>query len=170
MGPTWGPPGLSAPDGPHHGPWTLLREILLHTERTMWWFSSHHDDVIMSAMASQITSLTIVYSTVYSRRRSKKTSTLRVTGLCEGNSSVTGEFPAQRASNAENVSIWWRQHALMVPTTGNLTVSSPYMESILVSTMNQRWRGLFHHLSLIQTPNKVMAHKGRHTSWLGITP
>ena len=27
--------------------------------------------------------------------------TLRVTGLCEGNSPVTGEFPAQRASNAE---------------------------------------------------------------------
>ena len=38
--------------------------------------------------------------------RSKKTSKLRVTGLCEGNSPVTGEFPTQRASNAENVSIW----------------------------------------------------------------
>ena len=35
----------------------------------------------MSAMASQTTSLTIVYSTVYSRRRSKKTSKLCVTGL-----------------------------------------------------------------------------------------
>ena len=44
------------------------------------------------------------------RRRSKKTSKLRVTGLCAGNSSVTGEFPAQMASNAENVSIWWRHH------------------------------------------------------------
>ena len=41
-------------------------------------------------------------------RRSKKTSKLRVTGLCAGNSPVTSEFPAQRASNAENVSIWWR--------------------------------------------------------------
>ena len=30
------------------------------------------------------------------RRRSKKTSNLRVTGLCEGSSPVTGEFPAQR--------------------------------------------------------------------------
>ena len=46
----------------------------------------------MVAMASQITSLMIVYSTVYSRRRSKKTSKLCVTGLCEGNSPVTGEF------------------------------------------------------------------------------
>ena len=40
--------------------------------------------------------------------RSKKTAKLRVTGLCTGNSPVTGEFPAQMASNAENVSIWWR--------------------------------------------------------------
>ena len=47
-------------------------------------------------MASQITSLTIVYPTVYSRRGSKKTSNIRVTKLCEGNSPVTGEFPAQR--------------------------------------------------------------------------
>ena len=44
------------------------------------------------------------------RQRSKKTSKLRVTGLCAGNSPATGEFPAQRASNAENVSIWWRHH------------------------------------------------------------
>ena len=44
------------------------------------------------------------------RRRSKKTSKLRVTGLCVGNSPGTSEFPAQMASNAENVSIWWRHH------------------------------------------------------------
>ena len=44
------------------------------------------------------------------RRRSKKISKLRVTGLCAGNSPETGEFPAQMASNAENVSIWWRHH------------------------------------------------------------
>ena len=44
------------------------------------------------------------------RCRSKKTSKLRVTGLCVGNSPGTGEFPAQMASNAENVSIWWRHH------------------------------------------------------------
>ena len=48
------------------------------------------------------------------RRRSKKTSKLHVTGLCEGNSLVTGEFPTQRASNAENVSIWWRHHGFIL--------------------------------------------------------
>ena len=46
------------------------------------------------------------------RWRSKKTSKLRVTGLCVGNSPGTGEFPAQSASYAENVAIWWRHHAL----------------------------------------------------------
>ena len=46
------------------------------------------------------------------RRRSKETLKLRVTGLCVGNSPGTGEFPAQRASNAENVSIWWRHYVL----------------------------------------------------------
>ena len=46
------------------------------------------------------------------RRRSKKTSKLRATGLCAWNSPVTGEFPAQMASNVENVSIWWRHHVL----------------------------------------------------------
>ena len=44
------------------------------------------------------------------RRKSKKTSKLRVTGLCAGNSPGTGEFSAQMASYAENVSIWWRHH------------------------------------------------------------
>ena len=40
----------------------------------------------MSAMASQITSLTIVCSlNRLVRRRSKKTTKLRITGLCEGN-------------------------------------------------------------------------------------
>ena len=40
-----------------------------------------------------------------------ETSQLRVNGLCVGNSPGTGEFPTQMASNAENVTIWWRHHA-----------------------------------------------------------
>ena len=57
------------------------------------------------------------------RCRSKKTSNLRVTGLCVGNSPVTGEFPAQRASNAENVSIWWRHHWCVLYYSGYLNNS-----------------------------------------------
>ena len=90
---------------PHH--YTLLNIELLH-----------YNDVTMSSMASQITSLTIVYSTVYSHA-DQKTSKLRVTGLCVWNSPATGEFPAQRASNAENVSIWWRHHVI-----GSLSMES----------------------------------------------
>ena len=47
------------------------------------------------------------------RHSSKKTSKLRLTGLCSGNSWVTGKFPAQMTSNAENVSIWWLLHENM---------------------------------------------------------
>ena len=50
--------------------------------------------------------------------RSKKSWKLRVTGLCAGNSPGTGEFPAQMASYAENVSIWWRHHALCTHQEG----------------------------------------------------
>ena len=105
-------------DSPHKGP--TMQKAFPYRDVLMWLFSSdalhnvtHNNDVIMTAMASQVTSLAIVYSTVNSRRRSKKTSKLRVTGLCGGNSPGTGEFPAQRASNAENVSIWRRHHALI---------------------------------------------------------
>ena len=82
-------------------------EVPLYCHHCACW---HYSDVTMDAIVSQITSLTIVYSTVLFRRRSKKTSKLCVTGLCAGNSPWTGEFPAQMASNAENVSIWWRHH------------------------------------------------------------
>ena len=82
----------------------------------------------MGAMASQITSLTIVYSTVLFRRRSNKASKLRVTGLCEGNSPVIGEFRAQMTSNAENVPIRWRHH--------DYVFRSIYPQSLM------RWRDL----------------------------
>ena len=48
------------------------------------------------------------------RRRSNKTSKLRVTGLCEGNSPVAVDFPVQMASTVENVSIWLRHHAIVI--------------------------------------------------------
>ena len=67
----------------------------------------------MGAMASKITSLTIVYSTIYSDTDQNKSSKLRVACLCAGNSPVSGEFPAQMASYAENVSIWWRHRVLL---------------------------------------------------------
>ena len=61
-------------------------------------------------MVSQIINLTIVYPTVYSAQIKVSIKAPRH-WLLWGYSPVTGEFPAQRASNAEKVSIWWRHHA-----------------------------------------------------------
>ena len=71
----------------------------------------------------QITSLTIVYSNVYSGADKKKTtSKLRVTGFSVGNSPVTGEFPAEKASNTDNVYIWRRYHV----SATSLALGQPY--------------------------------------------
>ena len=54
------------------------------------------------------------------RRRSKNASKIRVTGLCAGNSPGTRK---QRASNAENFSIWWRHHATFSDNYAFSTIS-----------------------------------------------
>ena len=65
----------------------------------------------MTTIASQITSLTVVYSTVYSDADQRKhQSSLPLAFVWEFTG--TSEVPAQRASYAENVSIWWRHHDL----------------------------------------------------------
>ena len=71
----------------------------------------HYSDVILSAMASQITGVSIVYSAISSGPNQRKQK-LRVTGLCAGNSPVTGEFPVQRTNYTQIVSIWRHHHAL----------------------------------------------------------
>ena len=64
----------------------------------------------MGAIASQITSLTIVYSTVYSGAdQSKHQSSASLAFVC-GIQRGPVIFPAQMASNAGNVAIWWRHH------------------------------------------------------------
>ena len=77
--------------------------VLLISYSTLQWRHNGHDGVLNHQPHNCL--LNHLF-----RRRSKKTSKLRVTGLCAGNSPGTGEFPAQRASNAENASIWWRHH------------------------------------------------------------
>ena len=64
--------------------------------------ANHYNDVMMSAMASQITSLEIVYSTFYSGANQRN----------HQSSAARAFLRAKRASNAENVSIWWRHHVL----------------------------------------------------------
>ena len=72
----------------------------------MW--GVHDSDVITGAMTSQITSLNIVYSTVYSGADQRKHKNSASLAFVWENSPVTGEFSAQMASNAKNISIWWR--------------------------------------------------------------
>ena len=72
--------------------------MLLHLKDSTF---LHYIDVIMGAMASQTTSLTSVYSIAYSGADQTKH---------QSSATMTGEFPTQMASNAENVSIWWRHH------------------------------------------------------------
>ena len=66
------------------------------------------------------------------RRRSKKTSKVCVTGFCDENSPVAGEFPAQRDSYAENVSIWWRYHVAYYTCT---YIRRTYQPSMFISAI-----------------------------------
>ena len=68
------------------------------------------------------------------RRRSKKTSKLRVTGLCEGKAPMTGEFPTQKASDAENVSIWLRHHDEAISTTTNTNTAQMQLQTLGIHT------------------------------------
>ena len=81
--------------------------------------------------------------------RSKKTSKLRVTGLCEGNSPETNEFPAQKVSNAENVSIWWRHHYVdhihLIKTYSFLKMNTNYLCDYVHRTM----KSILHQTKLI---------------------
>ena len=93
-----------------------------HFTSSLWahkWFF-YYDDVIMSAMASQITSVSIAWSTVLSGTDQGNIKS-RVIGLCEGNTPVTVGFPSQRVSYEENVSIWWRHHVDMVRCLSTLS-------------------------------------------------
>ena len=86
---------------------------------------SYYGDVIMCAIASQITSLTIVYSTVFFRRRSKK----EIKAPCHW--PLCGDFPTQMASTAENVSIWWRHN---LETNFQSHMNFRYIEHLLCLT------------------------------------
>ena len=107
----------------------------------------------MSTMASQTTCLTIqVYLTFYSKGDFKK-SRLRATGLCEENSPVTGEFPAQKAGNAENVSFWWRHDGLF---------HSPNLVAVALSVWYETWWGCFTNVSRALQKNLAKIYNARN--------
>ena len=80
-----------------------------HTVVSLTVTENHYSNFILSAKATQNNwRLGCLLMRLF-RRRSMRTSKPHVTGLCERNPPVTDGFPSQRASNAENVSIW-RHH------------------------------------------------------------
>ena len=93
---------------------------------------------LSTTMTSPITSLTIVYSTVYSSADQRKQQS-------SANSPVTGEFHAQMASNAENVSIYWRHYIIchydfLCPASAVLAaVTAPYKKASEPSDLNVDW-------------------------------
>ena len=80
------------------------------------------------------------------RCRSKKTSKLCVTGLCVGNSPVTGEFPAQMASDTENVSVFMTSSCFGQAVTALL--SWPFS-----------WSGCFHKVWPVICLRRVLFHR-----------
>ena len=91
------------------------------------------------------------------RRRSKKTSMLRITGLSKRNQPVTGGFHSQRSRNRENVSIWRRYHV------------NPWRHAQSYS------RGLAMAYSFVNTfgkndPDTLILHHGWLTQWNLVTP
>ena len=108
----------------------------------------HYCDVIMGAMGVSNHQPHDCLLNRSFRRKSRKISKLCVTGLCAGNSPVTGEIPAQMASNAENVSIWWRHHVLKLkdtPLTGtdvwtyHMITTMPVKQSWEIRCCHELW-------------------------------
>ena len=86
----------------------------------------HDSAVIMIAMVSKITGVYIVCSSVCAGADQSKHRRSALLALCEGNPPVTGGFPSQRTSSAENISIWWRQTVTLSYRMTLLRAFKPY--------------------------------------------
>ena len=83
------------------------------------------------------------------RHRSQKISKLRVTGLCVGNSPGTGEFPAQMASYADNVSIQWRHHvAILFFCNGFSETCAELLAIFVCASISTNWLVLKSHYNM----------------------
>ena len=86
--------------------------------------TSHYSDVIMSAISSQITCASTVCLIVCSgAARWKHQSSASLASV------VTGGFSSQMASDAENISMWWRHHGIwkIITSVQRCSVSPNYI-------------------------------------------
>ena len=122
------PPGslrVGLPHLPNRCDWHLRADVHASTETGLYWQVfcwlldeyhrkqagnvNHYNDVIIRAMASQITGVSSFCSTIGSDADQRKHQSPSPLAFVRG---FTGDrrIPAQKASNAENDFIWWRHH------------------------------------------------------------
>ena len=81
----------------------------------------------MSLITDNLTNCSTFYSDLHWRKHQSSASL----DVCDGNPPLTGGFPSQRASDAENISMAWRDHGLEAlisygedtPVSGNMIVN-----------------------------------------------
>ena len=82
---------------------------------TLYILKSHYNDAMIGPMASQITSFTIAYWTVYSDADHRKHQSSASLAFVRVIHRWLMNSPHKWARNAENVSIWWRHHVFNLP-------------------------------------------------------
>ena len=105
-----------------------------HTVSNSMWICLgviHYNDVIMNAMASKITDISVVYSDVHQRKHQSSASLAFVRGFhrCPVNSPHKG--PVTR----KIVSIWWHHHVACRDDIALLTLKRRETHGYVVSTM-----------------------------------
>ena len=85
----------------------------------------HYNDVIMSVMVSQIIGVSIICSSVISGADQRKYQS----------SASLAFVPAQKASDTENVFIWWRKHAQPLATTAAHGAEGPFIWNFVYSPL-----------------------------------
>ena len=102
------------------------------------------------------------------KRRSKKTSKLRATGLCAGNSPITGESPHKGPVTRKNVSIWWRHQdrniCRFIPRTG-LTLDCACWPGLMVVPV-----GSWGHAATDRAPWRHWRHRRLSLRQLTVPP
>ena len=93
-------------------PHCVYQLLFLHSFHSLQWRQKERDGV------SNHQPHDCLLNRLFKAQIKEKTLKFRVNDLYAGNSPVTAEFPAQRASNAENVSIWWRHHVAQTTEFG----------------------------------------------------
>ena len=99
------------------------------------------------------------------RHKWKKTSKLRVTALCEGNSPETVEVPTQRASNAESISIWLRHHVHYVYHSVGTTMRLCWFSEIIAFSLKNVFENIVWKMAAILSRPQCVNTKQHFTFW-----